>query len=89
MARTPGLQPFRIGAFAIAAEIGAPVVPVTIVGTGSILRGDVRVPRHGRIQVVIGDPISAPEPGWAGAIELRNAVRAFILRHLGEPDLQV
>jgi 1-acyl-sn-glycerol-3-phosphate acyltransferase len=89
MARTPGLQPFRIGAFAIAAEIGAPVVPVTIVGTGAILRGDVRVPRHGRIQVVIGDPISAPEPGWAGAIELRNDVRAFILRHLGEPDLQV
>ena len=89
MARTPGLQPFRIGAFAIAAEIGAPVVPVTIVGTGSILRGDARFPRHGRIQVIIGDPISAPEPGWAGAIELRNDVRAFILRHLGEPDLQV
>jgi 1-acyl-sn-glycerol-3-phosphate acyltransferase len=89
MARSPGLQPFRIGAFAIAAQMEAKVVPVAILGTGSILRGDLRFPRHGRIQVVIGDPIGATQAGWAGAIELRDSARTFILRHLDEPDMEV
>ena len=34
----PGLLPFRMGAFVIAAQAGVPVVPVTLRGTRSVLR---------------------------------------------------
>ena len=36
--RMPGLLPFRMGAFVIAAQSGVPVVPVTLRGTRSALR---------------------------------------------------
>lgn len=88
MSRGGGLQPFRMGAFVAAAEAGAPVVTVAIRGTGAILRGDRRVPRRGRIEVVIEGPIQAREKGWAGALELRDAAREALLRHCGEPDLE-
>ena len=36
--RAPGLRPFRIGAFTVAAEAGIPVTPVVLRGTRSLLR---------------------------------------------------
>jgi len=36
----PGLLEFPIGAFLTAAQLGLPVVPITICGTRSILRSD-------------------------------------------------
>ncbi|MEX2586856.1 MAG: AMP-binding protein [Actinomycetota bacterium] len=88
MSRSPGLQPFRSGAFAVAAEAGVPILPVTIRGTDRILRGDARVPRRGRIEVFISPPIPPAQSGWKGAIELRRRARAEILRHFEEPDLE-
>ncbi|MBI5659457.1 MAG: AMP-binding protein [Nitrosomonadales bacterium] len=85
--RIPGLMPFRMGAFAVAAEAGAPVVPVSIRGTRSILRDGHWFPRRGIVTVTIGNPIAPEGKGWAAAIRLRNAARAEILRRCGEPDL--
>jgi 1-acyl-sn-glycerol-3-phosphate acyltransferase len=85
--RKPGLMPFRMGAFMIAAEAGAPVVPVGIRGTRSILRDGNWLPRRGIVTVTIGKPIAPEGKGWAAAIRLRNAARAEILRRCGEPDL--
>lgn len=88
MSRMPGLQPFRLGAFRVAADAGVPVLPVTIVGTEKILRGDRRVPRPGVIEVFLGDPIEPQEAGWAGAVNLRTRARAAVLKHFREPDLE-
>ncbi|MBW3591176.1 MAG: AMP-binding protein [Actinobacteria bacterium] len=88
MSRTPGLQPFRMGAFAVAAEARVPVLPVTILGTGRILRANRRVPRAGRIQVFISPSIQPAQGGWKGAVELRKKARLAILRHFDEPDLE-
>ena len=85
--RIPGLMPFRMGAFAVAAEAGAPVVPVSIRGTRSILRDGHWFPRRGIITVTIGKPIAPEGKGWAAAIRLRNTARAEISHRCGEPDL--
>ncbi len=90
--RMPGLLPFYMGAFATAAEAEAPIVPVIIRGTRSILRDGTWMPRPGAITVIIGKPIE-PEPkagkddDWHRAVRLRDLTRAEILKHSGEPDL--
>ncbi|MDE2311075.1 MAG: AMP-binding protein, partial [Betaproteobacteria bacterium] len=76
--RIHGLMPFRMGAFVVAAEAGAPVVPLTIRGTRSILRDGHWFPRRGIITVTIGKPIAPEGKGWAAAIQLRNKARAEI-----------
>ncbi|HWQ95397.1 MAG TPA: AMP-binding protein [Gammaproteobacteria bacterium] len=85
--RMPGLLPFHMGAFVAAAQAGVPVVPVSIRGTRSILRADHWFPRRGSISVTIGVPIEPKGSDWSAAIQLRDAARAEILRHCGEPDL--
>ncbi|NJN46210.1 MAG: AMP-binding protein [Candidatus Competibacteraceae bacterium] len=85
--RMPGLQPFRMGAFVVAAQTAVPVVPVTIRGTRSLLRAHSWFPRRGSVQVVIGEPIAPTGQDWQAAVQLRDAARAVILHHCGEPDL--
>jgi 1-acyl-sn-glycerol-3-phosphate acyltransferase len=89
MSRVPGLHPFRMGAFVVSEEAGLPLVPVALRGTGRILRGDRRFPRHGRIEVSITAPLTPTRPGWPGAVELRAAARRALLAELDEADLEV
>ena len=60
--RMPGLLPFRLGAFSVAVEGGAAVVPVTIVGSRSALRDGQRIPHPGTISVRVGAPIAPADP---------------------------
>jgi len=85
--RAPGLLPFRMGAFVVAAQAGLPLVPVTLRGTRSVLREGHWFPRRGVIEVVIGTPILPTGADWAAALRLRDAARAEILRCCGEPDM--
>jgi 1-acyl-sn-glycerol-3-phosphate acyltransferase len=87
LVRMPGLLSFRLGAFVAAAQAGAPVVPVAIRGTRSILRGGQWLPRRGQISVDIGAPIKPDGADFAAAVRLRDAARAFVLAHCREPDL--
>jgi 1-acyl-sn-glycerol-3-phosphate acyltransferase len=86
--RTPGLLKFHTGAFVTAQRAGCPVVPAVVRGTRSALSPRGELPRPGRIEVRILEPI---EPG-AGAQEdsapaLRDRARQAILHALAEPDL--
>jgi 1-acyl-sn-glycerol-3-phosphate acyltransferase len=85
--RMPGLLPFHMGAFMIAAQAGVPVVPVTIRGTRSILRDGQWLFHRGRVSVTFSAPIEPGGSDWNAAIQLRDAARAEILRLCGEPDL--
>jgi 1-acyl-sn-glycerol-3-phosphate acyltransferase len=92
--RIPGLRPFHMGAFTVAAEAGVPVIPVAIRGTRSILRSDSWFPHHGSISIDIGAAIDSKagmhkhnNDVWHCALDLRDQSRQFILRHCGEPDL--
>lgn len=86
--RTPGLRPFHLGAFAAAAQARVPVVPVAIRGSRAWLRADQWLPRRSPLAVVIGPPVLPADgaDGFGEAIRLRDAARAEILRHCGEPD---
>ncbi|MBE0613105.1 MAG: AMP-binding protein [Burkholderiales bacterium] len=85
--RTAGLLPFRMGAFVVAAQTGVPLVPVTIRGTRSALRDGSWFARRGAISVTIAAPLTPQGNDWNAAVALRDAARAEILRHCGEPDL--
>jgi acyl carrier protein len=92
--RMPGLLPFHLGAFLAAVETGAPVVPITLRGTRSILRDRSLFPRRGRIRVHVSEPLlpqavygDEHASAWDRAIRLSAAVRAEMLRYCGEPDL--
>jgi 1-acyl-sn-glycerol-3-phosphate acyltransferase len=87
--RIIGLRPFHLGAFQVAVAAGAPVVPLTLRGTRSMLRPGQWLPRHVSVSAVIGSPLMAQADGDAfeAAVRLRDATRERILRHCGEPDL--
>ena len=87
LTRRPGLLDFKLGAFAAAVAAGVPVVPVTLRGTRSVLRGGQWFPRPGNVQVTVGFPLFAEQDGFDAAIALRDAARAAILAGCGEPDL--
>lgn len=83
-----GLRPFRLGAFKTAAEHGAPVVPIALVGTRRWLRTP-WAPRPGRISVWIGEPVRAEGTGWRDVVALRDRVADAIAAHCGEPRLDL
>ncbi|MCF6353617.1 MAG: AMP-binding protein [Candidatus Polarisedimenticolaceae bacterium] len=83
---TPGLLPFRMGAFSIAAKAGLAVIPVAIKGSRSLLQGGRWLPRHGAVTVTVGERIEPSGADWGAAIALRDRVRAMILKHCGEPE---
>ncbi len=85
--RAPGLLTFRLGAFVIAARQHLPILPVTLRGTRSILRGDQWFPRRGAVSVRIGEPILPDGEDFAAVLRLREEARAVILAHCGEPDV--
>jgi 1-acyl-sn-glycerol-3-phosphate acyltransferase len=87
LTRRPGLLGFHLGAFMVAAQSGIPILPVTVRGTRSILRGGEWFPRRGEITVHIGKSILPDGSDFPAAIRLRDRVRAAILAHYGEPDL--
>ena len=87
--RASGLQPFKLGAFVIAAETGCALVPVTLNGTRSLLRDMAWLPDRGDVRVTIGVAIAPAGPNWNHAIELRDAARKAIAAALAEPALDV
>ena len=88
LARAPGLRPFHMGAFVVAAISGVPAVPVAIRGTRTILRPEHHFPRRGAVDIVVGEPIWPSGTDWAAAVELQRAVRNAVLRLSGEPDVE-
>jgi 1-acyl-sn-glycerol-3-phosphate acyltransferase len=87
LTRRSGLMAFRTGAFQAAAQAGIPVIPVALRGLRSVLRDGTWYLRRAPVSVTVGAPIRPEGSDWAAAVKLRDATRAEILRHCGEPDL--
>ena len=85
--RHTGLMAFRMGAFQVAAQAGIPVVPVALRGVRSVLRDGTWFPRRRPIAMTVGEPVQPQGTDWAAAVQLRDKVRAEILKRCGEPDL--
>lgn len=83
----PGVGKFHTGAFAIAARVGLPVVPVALRGTRHILPSGRLLPRFGRIEIQILAPLPVGSSDAASVLAIRDQARARIVSVLGEPDL--
>jgi 1-acyl-sn-glycerol-3-phosphate acyltransferase len=86
--RRPGLMAFRTGAFQVAAQAGVPVVPVALRGVRSVLRDGTWYARRHPMAVTFAAPIAPEGTDWNAAVRLRDRVRAEVLKHCGEPDLE-
>ena len=62
---------------------------LAIRGTRAVLRGDQWFPRRAPVSVAIGTPLPPPPSAdaFGAALALRDAARAFVLEHCGEPDV--
>jgi acyl carrier protein len=85
--RRAGLLGFYMGAFKVAADANLPVVPGVLHGVRTLLRGDQWFPRRTPISVVIEQPIRPTGTDFTAMLALRDAARAAMLKHVGEPDL--
>jgi 1-acyl-sn-glycerol-3-phosphate acyltransferase len=84
--RTPGLLPFRMGAFLMAARTGRSVTPVAIRGTRNILPDGNWLLRPGSITVTCLAALIPTGTEWGDAVRLRDAARERLLSAVGEPD---
>lgn len=81
------LLPFKKGAFFLAAETGAPMVPIVIYGTAAMMRkGSLKVyPKAGIGEAVVRFLPPVRPAQFAGKEELMAEVRAVMERALAEP----
>lgn len=84
-----GLRPFKLGAFKIAVETNTPICPVSIKGARQVLRSGSNLFRPGIIQVFISTPINPESQEWSEVIRLRDLARQEIIKHSGEPTLDL
>lgn len=82
--RSPGLLPFRLGAFKAAVETGRPVIPIAIRGTREILPDGAGLIRADPVVVTIGAPLHPAAEGWPEMVRLRDLARDEIARGAGE-----
>lgn len=81
----PGLRPFALGAFQVAAELGVPVVPVALVGTREAQPWPRVVPEAVKVTVHLGSPRTPPGSGWEQVVALARECREWIAEASGEP----
>jgi 1-acyl-sn-glycerol-3-phosphate acyltransferase len=73
------LQPFKRGAFTLAIEAGVPIVPLTILGSFSIMKKGSIGLHKGEITIIVDHPIDVVAyHGRQGAVELMNKVHEII-----------
>jgi 1-acyl-sn-glycerol-3-phosphate acyltransferase len=73
-----GIARFHGGAFALAARTGLPVAPVAIRGTRHVLGGGRLLPRWGRIEVEVLEPLPPESGAGDAAVRLRDGARERI-----------
>lgn len=84
-----GIRPFKLGAFKLAVESEAPLVPIALVGTRRWLRDGTWIPRRSALKVVIGEPLVAPETSFSGIVQLKEETAELIAHEVGEPRLDL
>jgi 1-acyl-sn-glycerol-3-phosphate acyltransferase len=82
-----GMRPFKLGAFRLACETGAPVVPVAIRGSRKALRDGTWLPRHVPIEVEVLAPIRPEGKEIADIVRLRDRSADAIAERIDEPRL--
>lgn len=80
------VRPFKLGAFRLAAETGALLLPITISGTDRVLpKGGWLFVEQSHIRVHVGSPIAAPKPDQIETVA--ELIRTQIAAKKAELDL--
>ncbi len=77
---------FKKSAFALAAEAGVPVVPVTIVDSYRLMNESVLASKPGRVRVVVHPPVHVAGQTLAELAPVMGEVRSVIASELPEGD---
>lgn len=84
----PRLLPLKKGAFAVAVEAGVPLVPVTILGSSSLMNEKRLAVRPGELNIVVGAPISMEGKHRRDIPEIMAAVEAAMNAELEAANRQ-
>ncbi len=82
-----GLRPLQVGAFFLAAQTGAPVVPLGIVGSDTVLWPGKCLPSRGTIEVRVGEPVPPIGTRRRDLVWLSERIRKQLLQLSGLADL--
>lgn len=77
------MLPFKKGAFSIARNVGAPVVPTAIIGSRAVWKPKTKLIRSGQVTVKIMPPISTEGLMIYELERLKNRVHAMIAEEVG------
>jgi fatty-acyl-CoA synthase len=82
-----GMRPFKLGAFRLACETGAPIVPVAIRGSRKALRDGTWLPRAVELRVEVLKSIAAEGREIPDIVRLRDRSAEAIAAEIDEPRL--
>jgi len=85
MEHWPGLRPFQLGVFQIAARLRAKVLPAAIRGSRAIMPDRRFVPQPGLVEVTFCPPLQADSEHWDAVLQLSRQARSAIAAHCGDP----
>jgi 1-acyl-sn-glycerol-3-phosphate acyltransferase len=78
---TSGCNCGQRGAFSVATKTGAPVIPITLIGTGELMPSGMEgTLNSGSVKVIIHQPIQGKD-AEALCCEARNVIADAVLRH--------
>ncbi len=83
-----GLRPFQLGAFFLAAQAGVPVVPLGVVGSGTVLWPGRYLPSRGTIEVRVGELVLPVGRRREDLLRLSECARNQLLQLSGLADLR-
>lgn len=81
----PGIYPFRLGAFKLAASENIPIVPLALRGPHEVMRGKPYRPASLEVEVLPAVWLDCDPSDLAALATARTAVRKAIARACGEP----
>lgn len=82
-----GMRSFKLGAFRLACQTGAPIVPIAIRGSRKAMRDGTWLPRRQRIEVEVLEPMKPQGRELADIVRLRDRTADAIATRIEEPRL--
>jgi 1-acyl-sn-glycerol-3-phosphate acyltransferase len=86
---TPGIYPFRLGAFKLAASAGIPIVPLALKGPRDVMRGRPYRPAALEVEVLPAVRMECDPSDLAALSKGRAEIRRMIAEAAGEPLVDI
>lgn len=84
---SPGILPFKLGAFKSAAKADIPVLPIALTGTRSVMRGDSLLLRPGKVEINFLPEIIIKSQDFEDISYVLKSSRRAISQYSNEPML--